>query len=154
MRGKSIDVEFIAEFVAECCANDKVTPKDFASEAKLRISNIEQEIRRIESLKLERSKLLDVVNQFDAPEQDDSNDQVFEEVEELQDELSSQILDFVGTSGAVSIQAIVKQFGEPLKQQIFLSVKKLAQAGVLGRNDTGSFVLGPKAPRREYSNAS
>lgn len=146
MRGKSVDIEYISVFVEECVKNEKVTPKDIASEAKIRINNIDHEIRRIENLKSERSKLVDVVNSFDAPEEesDDNEDAVFANDECLEDVLTQQICQYIGAEGSVSIKQILAQFGEPLKEQIFFAVKKLAEAGFIARNTERNFVKGPK----------
>lgn len=147
MRGKSVDIDFISVFVEECVAADKATPKDIASEAKIRINNIDHEIRRIETLKTERSKLVDVVNSFDVVEEDtdDQNGAVFATDECLDDEFTRQIADYIGNGGGVSIKQIVAQFGgDSMKEQIFFSVKKLAESGLVIRNASRNFEPGPK----------
>jgi hypothetical protein len=65
MRGKKKDPEFLSKFIAECVGNNKFTAEEIVSEAKNRISVIDNKIKEVENLKLVRSKLLDVISTFD-----------------------------------------------------------------------------------------
>jgi len=146
MRGKSVDIDFISVFVEECVAKEMATPSDIASEAKIRINNIDHEIRRIETLKNERSKLVDVVNSFDSDEEAEDENSVFATDDCLSDDFTNQIAKYIGANLAgVSIKQILLQFGgDSLKEQIFFSVKKLAESGLTVRNTDRNFVPGPK----------
>lgn len=144
MRGKSLDIDFISTFVEECVQNDKSSPKDIASEAKIKIGNIDNEIRRIESLKVERSRLMDVVTSFDLPEEEDEAETVFATPECLDDPFVQQVCMFVGRRGPVMVRDFLDEFGDALKEQIFLSLKRLSEAGIIARHVDKSFVTGQK----------
>ncbi len=64
MRGKSIDIDFVADFINECVSLNKITTQEICLEAKNRILEIDQKIKDIELLKIKRSKLMDVLNNF------------------------------------------------------------------------------------------
>jgi len=77
MRGKKIDNEFLTEFITFCSSNNKCLPQEIINEAKKEIEIIEQKIKEVESLKIKRSKLLDVITIFNSEKkivkQDDLN---------------------------------------------------------------------------------
>jgi hypothetical protein len=65
MRGKKVDTDFINQFILESVAQDCVTTEDIVSRAKSSIKMIDQKIMEVEKLKVERSKLLDVISSFE-----------------------------------------------------------------------------------------
>jgi hypothetical protein len=67
MRGKKTDTEFVSNFIEESINNGLTTPEDFLNRAKSMISSIDEEIKRVEKQKIVRSKLLDVIATFEAP---------------------------------------------------------------------------------------
>lgn len=146
MRGKSIDVDFISGFVQECVANGKQTPKEIASEARIKIDRIDDQIRQVENLKGERSRLIDVVNSFDSSEENDSAESgTFATSACLSDALTNQIYSFVKESKLISINDLLEKFGHGNKNKIFLGVKQLTEAGLVARDESKKFVPGPKA---------
>jgi flagellar motor switch protein FliG len=145
MRGKSVDVDFISEFVGECVQQGKASPKDIASEARIKISNIDDQIRQIESLKGQRSKLIDVVNSFDSNEETEvAESGTFATNACLSEPINNEIFSMVMELRSVSIGDIMKKFGEGNKNKIFLGIKQLAEAGLLARDEDKKFVPGPK----------
>lgn len=66
MKGKKKDVLFISEFIADCVVAGKDTPQDIVRHAKNLIANCDEEIKRVESLRIKRSKLLDVIETFES----------------------------------------------------------------------------------------
>lgn len=66
MRGKRVDNEFISEFIADCIRSGINTPEDIMSVAQRDINEIDEAIKRVEKDKIRRSKLLDVINAFQA----------------------------------------------------------------------------------------
>lgn len=65
MRGRKTDSEFISEFITVCVQSGIDTPEDIITHAKFLVSEIDEEIMRIEKRKITRSKLLDVISTFD-----------------------------------------------------------------------------------------
>lgn len=67
MRGKKIDTQFVSDFITNCVQNGYDTPDTIVAQANKRITEIDDAIKKIELQKIERSKLLDVVNSFEKP---------------------------------------------------------------------------------------
>lgn len=65
MRGKKSDQAFVSEFISEAIQNGIETPEEIVKDAKKKIEKIDEEIRAIESKKILRSKLVDVVLTFE-----------------------------------------------------------------------------------------
>jgi hypothetical protein len=68
MRGKKTDTEFISSFISQSVEEGLFTTDDFIAKAKSMISSIDEEIKRVEKQKIIRSKLLDVISNFDQPD--------------------------------------------------------------------------------------
>jgi hypothetical protein len=67
MRGRKIDSQFLTNFISCCVVNGQVTPDEMADVAQKEIDFIDFEIKKVENLKLRRSKLLDVIATFKEP---------------------------------------------------------------------------------------
>jgi hypothetical protein len=70
MRGKKSDPAFIAQFITESVQKGIATPDQIVQRAKDQIAEIDEEIRAIEAKKILRSKLLDVVLNFEKATRD------------------------------------------------------------------------------------
>lgn len=67
MKGKKTDSEFLSSFISECVSKSKNTTDQIVEEARLQIKFIDEKIIEVEKLKITRSKLLDVIHNFDKP---------------------------------------------------------------------------------------
>jgi hypothetical protein len=65
MRGKKSDSAFVAQFIAESVQEGMETPDQIVQRAKEQIAQIDEEIKAIEAKKILRSKLLDVILNFE-----------------------------------------------------------------------------------------
>ena len=65
MRGRKIDSEFLSQFITDCISDNKTSTDDIINCAKIQIDSIDKKIKEVESLRLKRSKLLDVVLTFE-----------------------------------------------------------------------------------------
>lgn len=74
MKGKKTDPAFVAKFISECAQEGRDTPNKIVDRARQMIAGIDEEIRAIESKKLLRSKLLDVIVTFEKPNKDKTED--------------------------------------------------------------------------------
>lgn len=74
MKGKKVDSEFVTEYIQKCVTQGILTPEEIIKEAQQDINHIDDLIKQAEKLKLERSKLLDVVNTFGKDKVDKSNE--------------------------------------------------------------------------------
>jgi hypothetical protein len=67
MRGKKADPEFVSSFISQCVGRGVLTPEEIVKEAKIELQKIDDQIRAVEAIKINRSKLLDVIATFDKP---------------------------------------------------------------------------------------
>lgn len=67
MRGKKVDSQFLTEFIQVCASVGYATPEQMVERAQKEIEKISDQIKRVEELKLRRSKLLDVIAIFHKP---------------------------------------------------------------------------------------
>lgn len=65
MRGRKSDSVFISDFIANCVQSGHDTAEAIVRQAKRNINSIDAEILRVEKLKAERAKLLDVIATFE-----------------------------------------------------------------------------------------
>lgn len=65
MRGKKVDTDFLSQFISQCVLKNIVSQDDIVEQAKSEISNIDEQIKKVEKLKIVRSKLLDVISTFE-----------------------------------------------------------------------------------------
>jgi hypothetical protein len=145
MRGKSVDSEFVSEFVAVCVSNQMTTPKDISSEARIRISKIDSEIKRIDTLKAERSKLMDVVNAFDPETDEPEVEQEFPEEEPPSvDDFEVKVCAVIDSMSSASVNDILSSIGENSRRAVFLTIKRLCEKGVITRDAKHTFVRGPR----------
>jgi hypothetical protein len=68
MRGKKSNPEFVSEFITKCIGLGITSPEAIVKMAKHDIEDIDRKIREVQSLKITRSNLLDVITTFDEPE--------------------------------------------------------------------------------------
>lgn len=66
MKGKKRDVEFLSQFISECIQKDISSSEGILQAAELKIQKIDQQLKEISKKKILRSKLLDVVEAFQA----------------------------------------------------------------------------------------
>lgn len=146
MRGKSVDTEYVSSFVEECVTKDKNSPEEIVSEARIKISQIDMEIRRADQLKIERTKLIDVVNSFD-PEGDKlsaANNETYKVANDISDLYTDKILEIITNNTSATVNDFYAELGEAARPRIFLAIKKLAEAGIIVRNSAQQFVPGPQ----------
>lgn len=65
MRGKKSDADFVSQFIAECIRDGHDTPDEIVNRARRNIISIDEEIKRVEQLRITRGKLLDVIASFE-----------------------------------------------------------------------------------------
>lgn len=74
MKGKKTDTEFVSQYIQNCVNQGILTPEEIVKEARADIEHIDELIKQAEKLKIERSKLLDVVNMFGTSKSDKSEE--------------------------------------------------------------------------------
>ena len=145
MRGKTVDVDFMAKFIQECCESNKTSSQDIALEAKSQINEIDIQIKNIENLKSKRSKLINVVNFLVVDESESDKEASFAKNNALTLEFSKEICALIEKSGEVTVSEMLTSLGESNKGRIFLAIKRLSEMGVVSRNAQSKAVIqGPQ----------
>ena len=67
MKGKKINTEFVTNFINNCIIDGKISSNEIVSLAKESIANIDNKLKEINNLKINRSNLLDVISSFETP---------------------------------------------------------------------------------------
>lgn len=68
MKGKKSNPQFVSQFISKCVNQGIIIPEDMVAVAKNEINSIDVKIKEVQSLKIVRSNLLDVVALFDKNE--------------------------------------------------------------------------------------
>ena len=68
MRGKKTDSQFLTDFITDCAGRQCSTPDEMIAAAEQEINQINDQIKKVEQLKVRRSKLLDVIAAFKEPQ--------------------------------------------------------------------------------------
>ncbi len=67
MRGRKTDSEFLINFINDCIKENKNSSEDITNKAKSKVLDIDNKIKEVESLRLVRGNLLDVIAAFEKP---------------------------------------------------------------------------------------
>ena len=131
MRGKKIDVDFVSTFITDCVIKDISLSEDICKEAKLQIADIDAEIRRVEDLKIRRSKLNDVVITFDKLKISNSKEKEHLSFFEVKDKnLANLICKFIPSECTLLLSHIRYNRGSCL-----LVIEELLRLNILSRNN-------------------
>lgn len=74
MKGKKVDSEFVSQYISECIRHNITSSDDMAARARAKIVIIDEKIKEIEKMKIERCKLLDVIYTFQKKEKIEKKD--------------------------------------------------------------------------------
>jgi plasmid rolling circle replication initiator protein Rep len=75
MRGRKSDSQFLSDFISQCVLSGEDTPEMIVNRAKNIISEIDDEIKRVEAQKIRRSKLLGVIETFEKANKTSKHDE-------------------------------------------------------------------------------
>ena len=126
MRGRRSDPEFIANFIQNCVSLNKTSSEDILKEAKYKIKEIDSEIIKVENLKKQRSKILDVIEMFSKKENN---------LEEI------KLLDFYMLSNIKNAYEVITK--KTFDKDNALILKELQNINVLKR-ENNNLVHGPR----------
>jgi len=138
MRGKSIDTEFVAEFIQNCASTNKFSPEEICEEALNKIEEIDKQLKI-------RLKLVDVLSFFNYKKKALPAELEPVSFSSIDKQVSVEILAIVVNSGCININEILSRFslyGDAKKDFIY-TMKQLLEAKVLYRDSGGNLALGP-----------
>lgn len=132
MRGKKIDTDFITNFILECASNNTFSSEEIISSAKNKINEIDVKIKEVESLKVLRSKLLDVIISFEKTEKKISEDK--ERLQFYQIE-NQQICKFICDQINDGMKFSNIKYGPYKEFDVLFYIKKLCEFNILLRSN-------------------
>jgi len=137
MRGRKTDSEFISEFIAGCVQAGHDTPEAIVQRANQGISSIDDEIKRVEKLKMTRSKLLDVIATFERQAKQSKSEEarILSFFKIQQPQICKFICDRV-KSGVIAIEDLGNKYPT---QDIMFCIKQLIEHKIVAK--TGSHLL-------------
>lgn len=136
MRGKSVDVEFVASFVQDCIVQGKTTPGDICEEAIRRISEIDDQLKL-------RTKLVDVLSHFNYKKKITEAKKEVIDLKKINKTISSDIMALVSDEVPMTqLMSKFEKFNEAYKKDIMFTFKQLLSSNILSRTDSGNIVKG------------
>ena len=138
MKGKKVDSEFLSEFISQCITSGFETPEQIVNYAKSLVTNIDEEIKKVEQQKITRSKLLDVINTFEKPQKSNRSEEIralsFFQIQNSQ--ICKFICDHIKNS-AIAIKTLYD--GTYSESDILFCVKQLLEHKIIHK--TGDHLL-------------
>jgi hypothetical protein len=137
MRGRKTDSVFISDFIAGCVQSGHDTAEAIVQQAKNSISSIDEEIQRVEKLKLNRAKLLDVVATFEKASKPSRSEEarILSFFKIQQPQICKYICDCL-KSGVVAVENLGKKYPH---QELMYCIKQLIEYKVIAKS--GSHLL-------------
>jgi len=137
MRGRKADSEFISEFIAGCVKGGYDTPETIVQQARGGINTIDEEIQRVEKLKVTRAKLLDVIATFDRQAKQSKSEEarILSFFKIQQPQICKFICDRV-KNGVIAIEDLGNKYSN---QDIMFCIKQLIEHRIVAK--TGSHLL-------------
>jgi hypothetical protein len=132
MRGRKIDTEFLTQFITECVEINKQTPEEIVNEAKSRVLEIDEQIKKVEELKKYRSKLSDVLIYFSS--KDNKNNEKDKYILKFSQFKYPDICRFICSKKLPIDLKKLNTEAYPM-QDIFFSVKQLLENNILKKSD-------------------
>ena len=138
--------KFVADFIVECAKNKISSAEDICAEADIQIKVLNEEIGKMQKLKIKRSDLQSVIRQLSPPKtQEDRQNRLIVDFttpeEDLTDEkrkMCSRICDYVELNPDQTPLQIIEAIATLLDEEIvFSSIKWLAYHGVIKQVSNG-----------------
>lgn len=131
MKGKKSDSEFVSDFITKCVNQGITTPDEITAEAWNRIHEIDEKILEVERLKVQRSKLMDVVFTFERPSKTNKSDEVRAlAFFKIQNPLICKVICDKLKNGPCDIEGFGNSYS---KEDIMFGLKQLLENKVIGR---------------------
>jgi cell shape-determining protein MreC len=139
MKGKKADINFVASFIIQCAKANKSTPKEICQEAQNQISLIDEKIKEINNLKLQRSRLQDVLSHFNVLKKDNSKDKQILDFHNVKyKSTAAWILHYLGNLGsqvkrmeASELSKLLTENCNTPQEDINFTIKQLIELQVL-----------------------
>lgn len=141
MKGKKIDNEFLSEFISNCIKKGLFSSEEIVGLAQSKITDIDLKIREVESLKLLRSKLLDVITAFKKTNKDKKDDNELLSFYKIQNaQISKLICDNVKNKlNIINMIYDTKQFSTT---DIIFCIKQLLENKIILKTEGNYFIEG------------
>lgn len=127
MRGKSIDTDFVSDFIQECAKENKTSPDEICEEALYRISEIDKQLKI-------RMKLADVLSFFKFKKK---NNVLIEEKNEnisfdhLFSPSAEEIVNIIGDDNILLLSSLFNTHSLEHKKELTLTLKQMLKCNLL-----------------------
>lgn len=139
MKGKKTDTNFVANFVVSCVQKGKGTTEEICQEARNQIQLIDDKIKEINNLKLQRAKLQDVLSSFDDLKKDNLKDKLILKFYDVRYKpIAMSIMEYLMSNVKkidISILMSLVQNSTFSKETVFYTVKELLELQILKKNN-------------------
>lgn len=138
MRGKSIDTEFVAEFIQNCTVVDKISPDEICEEALRKIEEIDKQLKL-------RLKLADVLSFFNYKKKAPITEREAVSFDSIGNDASSEIMNIIVNSGCISTEDLmikINSHNDEHKKDLIFTLKQLLETKILYRTSTGLLAHG------------
>jgi hypothetical protein len=136
MRGKSIDIDFVTNFIQECAATNKLSPQDVCDEALRKIEDIDKQLKL-------RIKLVDVLSFFNYKKKTTN---IEKEISFANINKESAIKIFSYIANNIKIEELMKLYNvyqDNYKKELIFTTKQLLETKVIAKNSSEILVHGP-----------
>lgn len=137
MRGKSIDNEFVSEFIQECTLINKTTPEEICNEAINRIEEINKQLKI-------RIKLNDILSFFNYKKKYINTEKTIS-FDLIDKSCSSIIINIISSSATINSDELfsrLSNYNEEIKHNIIFTLKQMIEAKIIYKNKEGKFGFG------------
>lgn len=139
MRGKSIDTEFVAEFIQDCTGKNKISPEEICEEALQRIEEIDKQLKI-------RLKLVDVLSFFNYKKKAPIAEIEPVSFSEINKSASFEILGIIANNSGMNTPDLMTRFStydDSFRKVLSFTMKQMLETKILFRNSNGILTHGP-----------
>ena len=135
--------KFVADFIVECASNGIVSAEEICKEADIQIKQLNEEIGKIQTLKIKRSNLQNVMRQLGTAKPKEKQKAVDftmseESLSKEMKKMCSNICDFIDQNPGKTAPEIIESAASYLEQElVYLSIKWLAYHGIVKQISNG-----------------
>jgi len=149
MKGKKTDKQFIAQFIFDAVENGLVTPEEMVQSAKDKIAEIDEAIKQIEAKKVLRSKLVDIVAEFEPSKNKEEEAKLLPFLNMPYPDICAPIYKIVKDSLGVTSDYIFSKYAKDSLQEVAtFCIKYLIELEIIQLR-AGLLYLGKKFPEYE-----
>jgi hypothetical protein len=145
--------EFMAKFIGDCLKEGQITPEEICASAVERVNIVDERMKEIESLRVEKTNLLGIIRQLGGKNKKDVERMDFsipeEKLGDYRRGLCVKICDFVESHPVSTPSQIIDTVASMEEQKnVFASIQWLAMRDIISRDENRRVIKGTSWDRR------